>query len=75
MPKLKPVKADELIKAAGKLGFKKVRQKGGHVSLLHSDGRTLVIPVHKNKPIKVGLLNHIIKKDLKISRERFFELI
>ncbi len=75
MPRLKPVKAEKLIKAIEKLGFKKIRQKGSHVSFLHSDGRTLVIPTHKNKPIKVGLLNHIIKKDLKISREWFFELL
>ncbi|MBN2067281.1 MAG: type II toxin-antitoxin system HicA family toxin [Candidatus Diapherotrites archaeon] len=75
MPKLKPVPAEKLIKVILKLGFRKARQKGSHISFEHEDGRTIVIPFHKNKPVKVGLLNQMIKRELKISREEFFKML
>ncbi len=75
MPKLKSISSQKLVKIILKFGFKKARQKGSHISFEHSDGRTVVIPFHKNKPIKVGLLNQIIKRELKISREKFFKLL
>jgi len=75
MPKLKPASAVKLAKLVGKLGFERIRQKGSHVSFAHADGRTIVIPFHSNKPIKVSLLNQMIKKELKISRNKFFELL
>ncbi len=75
MPKLKPISSQKLVNIILKLGFKKARQKGSPISLEHHDSRTVVIPFHKNKPIKVGLLNHLLKKDLKISREEFFKML
>jgi predicted RNA binding protein YcfA (HicA-like mRNA interferase family) len=75
MPKLKPISAIKLAKLVEKLGFERMRQKGSHASFAHPDGRTIVIPFHSNKPIKVSLLNQMIKKELRISRGKFFELL
>ncbi len=63
----------DLIKIANKLGFEEVRQKGSHKTFLHPDGRILTIAFHSNKPIPVGLLNKIVKHELRISREEFMQ--
>ena len=71
MPKLKPLKALQLIKILNKFGFVVIRQKGSHVFLRHSDGRLTVVPVRSGEEIDRGLLSKIIKKDLGISIEEF----
>ncbi len=58
-----------------KIGFREVRQKGSHKTFLHPDGRILTIAVHSNKAIPPGLLNKIIKQELKLSREEFMKKI
>ncbi|MEK6826465.1 MAG: type II toxin-antitoxin system HicA family toxin [Nanoarchaeota archaeon] len=37
----------------------------------HPDGRKTTIPHHSREEIGPGLLNKIIKKDLKVTREEF----
>ena len=75
MPKLKPADSQKLEKIVLKLEFMFERQTGSHKIFYHPDKRIVAIPMHSRKPIKVGLLNKIIKKDLKISREEFFKLL
>ncbi len=75
MPKLPVLKANELIKIIQKMGFEFVRQKWSHIFFRHNDGRTTVIPVHPTEEIDRGLLNKIIKRDLKIGREEFMEYV
>jgi predicted RNA binding protein YcfA (HicA-like mRNA interferase family) len=74
MPKLPQINASELIKILEKIGFKVIRQKGSHVFLKHSDGRTTVIPNHPGEKLDRGLLNKILRKDIQISREEFDKL-
>ncbi|MBI2543055.1 MAG: type II toxin-antitoxin system HicA family toxin [Candidatus Aenigmarchaeota archaeon] len=69
--KLPILKANELTQVLKKMGFDLVRQKGSHAFLRHPDGKTTVIPVHPTEEIDRGLLNKIIKKDLKINRDEF----
>ncbi|MBU4190528.1 MAG: type II toxin-antitoxin system HicA family toxin [Candidatus Thermoplasmatota archaeon] len=45
--KLKPSPSEKVIKILTKIGFQKIRQKGSHVFLRHSDGRKTVVPVHE----------------------------
>jgi len=71
----KPVKPKELIKIIEKLGFKETRISGSHFRFEHSDGRKTTVPVHGTEPIGAGLLNKIIKKDVKITKEEFEELL
>jgi len=47
MPKLPVLSGDDLIRALTNDGFKKVRQKGSHVSMSKGGFRT-VIPLHKD---------------------------
>jgi len=72
--KLPVVSGKGLAKVAIKLEFVEVRQKGSHKTFKHKDGRVLTIAVHST-PIPLGLLNKIIKQDLRLSRMEFIKLI
>jgi predicted RNA binding protein YcfA (HicA-like mRNA interferase family) len=65
----------ELIKILKKMGFNRHRIKGSHHILVHEDGRMTTIPVHKNEDISKGLLNKILKEDLKMTLEELNDLI
>ena len=73
--KLPVLYPQDLIKIVHKLGFKEVRQKGSHKTFEHADGRILTIAFHSNKPIPIGLLNKIIKQELKLTREECQRLL
>jgi predicted RNA binding protein YcfA (HicA-like mRNA interferase family) len=60
MPKLPQVSAAELVSAFQNMGFVKVSQKGSHIKMKDTTGRTAIIPNHKDiKPgtLKKGILN------------------
>ena len=73
--KLPVIYPKELTKIVEILGFKEVRQKGSHKTLRHPDGRILTFAFHANKPVPVGLLNKIIKYEIKITREEFLKIL
>ena len=75
MAKLHLLNARKVIRILNKLGFKFIRQEGSHMFFQHDDGRTTVIPNHPGEDLGKGLLNKIIKHDLKISREEFERLM
>jgi predicted RNA binding protein YcfA (HicA-like mRNA interferase family) len=62
----------ELIKILSKQGFELIRQKGSHVFLRHSDGRTTVVPNHTE--IDKGTLLEIIRQ-VRLTREEFLALV
>ena len=68
MSKITPLPVKKVIKALESIGFEQVRQKGSHLFLQHSDGRTTIIPVHPTDQIGKGMINKIIK-DAKITRD------
>lgn len=70
---LKSVKTRKILVVLSKIGFEKIRQKGDHLFLVHADGRTTTIPLHKE--IRIKLLTKIIKDDLKMQKEEFFKLL
>ena len=72
--KLKPVKAEKVIKALTKLGFEIVRRRGSHVILKHPDGRVTVVPIHQGEELGRGILREIIN-DVGIDRDEFLELL
>jgi len=57
-----PAKAKDLEKAAAKLGFQKIRQKGSHARWKHPDGRATTIPIHGNSEIGGWLFYEILKQ-------------
>ncbi len=71
MSKLPLLTAKEMAKILKKLGFEFVRQEGSHMFFAHSDGRTTIIPNHGGEEIDRGLLNKIVKHDLRLEREEF----
>lgn len=71
MAKLPLLSAKEFFKILHRLGFQKIRQEGSHIFFRHPDGRTTVVPYHTGEDLDRGLLNKIIKKDLRITREEF----
>jgi len=75
MAKLPQLRAIKLIKILAKIGFTTVRQQGSHIFLRHNDGRTTVVPNHPGEKLDRGLLNKIIKKDVKITRKEFEDLL
>ena len=72
MTKLPRLSGKELIKILSKIGFNAIRQKGSHIFLRHKDGRTTVVPNHKE--IDRGTLLEILRQ-IKISRDEFVELL
>lgn len=75
MTKLPLLKAKELAKILGKLGFQLLRQEGSHMFFRHPDGRTTVVPNHPGDEIDRSLLNKIVRKDLQITLEEFMRLV
>ena len=71
MPKLPLLTARELSRILLKMGFGMLRQEGSHAFYRHADGRTTIVSFHAGEEIDRGLLNKIIKKSLRISREEF----
>ena len=70
--KLPRLSGREVIKILSKQGFETVRQRGSHVFIRHSDGRTTVIPNHKE--IDKGTLLEIIRQ-AGLTRNEFLELV
>jgi predicted RNA binding protein YcfA (HicA-like mRNA interferase family) len=69
-----PAKARDLQKAAKKLGFQMVRQKGSHARWKHPDGRATTIPIHGNSEIGRWLFYEILKQ-LGIREDDFCKLL
>jgi predicted RNA binding protein YcfA (HicA-like mRNA interferase family) len=74
MPKLKPLKAKEVIKKLKRLGFAGPFPGGKHVRMVHREkGLIIPIPMHKGKDVSVGLIRAIIN-EAGISREEWLKL-
>jgi predicted RNA binding protein YcfA (HicA-like mRNA interferase family) len=69
------VRAKEIVRVAGKLGFERDRQTGSHaVYYRTSDRSRIVIPMHAGRDIKQKTLYGIIK-DMGITPEQFKALL
>ena len=71
MPRLPRLTGKELAKIVEKFGFIYSHTTGSHMMYKHPDGRRTTIPHHAGEEIGPGLLNKIIKRDLRITREEF----
>jgi len=68
--------ARQLEKMLKKLGFEKIRHHASsHMLFRHADGRTTTVPCHPGEKIDRGLLNKILKKDLRLTREEFLDVV
>ncbi len=74
MPKLTPLKAEEVMKKLRRLGFSGPFPGGKHVRMVHlKKAKIIPVPVHKGKDVSVGLIREIIN-ELGISREEWIRL-
>ncbi|MFH1649874.1 MAG: type II toxin-antitoxin system HicA family toxin [Candidatus Woesearchaeota archaeon] len=71
--KLPRITGKEAARIAEKFGFKHLRTTGSHMIYVHSDGRKTSIPFHSGEELGPGLLNSIIKEDLKTTRKEFLK--
>ncbi len=71
----KQVTPKKLLAVLDKLGFKRTRITGSHHRFAHSDGRKTSVPIHGNESIGPGLLNKIIKQDLKMDKKELLKLL
>jgi len=59
-PKLPVVSGREVIKALARAGFRQSSQRGSHVKMRHSSGRTAVVPLHDE--LAPGTLRSVLKQ-------------
>ena len=75
MAGLHNLKPEKVIRAFEKAGWTNRGQRGSHVKLTKAGNPNILsIPVHKGKPIKIGLLKDQIKK-AGLTEQDFLELI
>jgi len=74
MSKLPVINGRALVKLLESISFRVTRTKGSHVRLKSEDGRVTTVPVHGTKEIPKGLLRKIIREDLEMSLDEFFEV-
>jgi predicted RNA binding protein YcfA (HicA-like mRNA interferase family) len=75
MATLHNLKPEKVIKAFERAGWLNKGQRGSHVKLVKQGSLNILsIPVHKGKPIKIGLLKDQIKKS-GLTEEEFLKLL
>lgn len=68
MSGLPRVSGAEVVKALAKVGFSQVSQRGSHVKLRNADGRTVIVPLHRE--LASGTLASILRQ-AGLDRETF----
>jgi predicted RNA binding protein YcfA (HicA-like mRNA interferase family) len=73
---LPSVSAEKVVKALKKCGFVELRQKGSHLVLFNeSTNKRVVVPMHKGKDIKKGLLRKIVELEAHLTVDEFLKLL
>lgn len=66
------VSGREVVRALAKVGFSEVSQRGSHLKLRNREGRTVIVPMHRE--LARGTLRSILRQtDLTV--EAFIELL
>ncbi|HII53399.1 hypothetical protein COT30_03115 [Candidatus Micrarchaeota archaeon CG08_land_8_20_14_0_20_49_17] len=71
--KLPLISGQKLLKILSFKGFVSVRQRGSHIQLKNANGILITVPIHKKRPVSIGVL-HKILRDSELSRAEFIEL-
>lgn len=71
-PALPIVSGERVVTALGKAGFRYVSQRGSHVKLRRADGRTVIVPLHRE--LARGTLASILRQS-GVSADRLLELL
>ena len=73
-PRQPRISGKELLAALAKCGFEVIRVKGSHHFVRNAEGKSTVVPVHKNETLGPGLLGKILR-DCEISRDELIALL
>lgn len=74
MPKLSPLRSEQIIRKLRKLGFEGPVAGGRHSRMVHPErGQIIPIPMHKGTDVSVGLIRAIIR-EVGITPEEWLEL-
>ena len=74
MPKLTPLKPEEVISKLRKLGFEGPYPGGKHLRMINFNTKKIIpVPFHKGRDVSVGLIREIIN-ELGISRDDWLKL-
>jgi len=73
MPKVPQISGAEAVKAFGKAGFERIRQRGSHVTL-KKQGFFKIITVPLHNPVDRWLLASLIK-DAQLTVDEFIDLL
>lgn len=73
MSQVSQILPKDLVKAIMKFGFFKLRQRGSHLRLVHSDGRKITIAL-RFKPMPKGTLYSILRQ-AKISKKELRKVL
>ncbi|HDQ99149.1 MAG TPA: type II toxin-antitoxin system HicA family toxin [candidate division WOR-3 bacterium] len=74
MPRLTPLKPQEVIRKLVRLGYEGPYPGGRHQRMVNLEtGKVIPVPFHKGRDVSVGLVAEIIR-ELGISREDWFAL-
>lgn len=68
------LKARDIMRVLGLLGFRPVRQRGSHIFFQHLDGRTTLVSSHGGEDIGRGLLRQILR-EIKVTPDDFFKYL
>lgn len=71
-PALPVVSGAQVVTALTKAGFERVSQKGSHVKLRQTDGRVVIVPLHRE--LAIGTLRSVIRQS-GLSVEEFLGLL
>lgn len=71
-PRLPALSGAEVVRALGKAGFAEISQRGSHVKLRHPDGRTAIVPLHRE--LAPGTLGSVLRQ-ARLSRDDFADLL
>jgi predicted RNA binding protein YcfA (HicA-like mRNA interferase family) len=75
MAKQLTVSGKKLVRILTKEGFTVIRINGSHHRLKHYDDRVTTVPVHKNDDLPKGLIQKIVREDLRMELEDFNKLL
>lgn len=71
-PALPVVSGKDTIRALEKYGYSRVSQKGSHVKLRNDEGRTVIVPLHRE--LARGTLASILRQS-DLSADEFIRLL
>ncbi len=72
MPSLPLRSGEEVCRALSRAGFVRKSQKGSHVKLTRPDGRTVIVPMHRE--VSLGTLRSILRQ-AGLEPEEFLQLL